>query len=77
MKNYKANKTLLNASEKLSLNDGAKKVEEKHFRNILGSLMYLTCTRPNIVYSVNLIFRFTHSLSKNHVGATKRILHYI
>ena len=77
MGNCKAAKTPLNTNEKLCLNDGAEKVDEKLFRSIVGSLMYLTHTRPDIVFAVSLISQFMHNPSKNHMGAAKRILRYV
>ncbi|XP_022851720.1 uncharacterized protein LOC111373411 [Olea europaea var. sylvestris] len=77
MENCKTTKTPLNANEKFTLSDGAKKVDEKNFRSVVGSLMYLTNTRPNITFAVSLISRFMHSPSKLHLGAAKRILRYV
>lgn len=58
------------------MNDRAEKTNLKNYRSLVGSLIYLTNTRSNIVYTVNFIFRFMHEPSKNHYIAAKRILHY-
>lgn len=42
--NCKAAKTSFNTNDKLSLNDGVEKTDEKHFRSMVGGLMYLTHT---------------------------------
>lgn len=77
MRNCKFSKTPLNTNENLSLDDGAGKVDEKQFRSIVGSLLYFTHTRPDIVFAVSLISHFMHSPSKNHLEAAKRILRYV
>ncbi|KAF7113468.1 hypothetical protein RHSIM_RhsimUnG0123800 [Rhododendron simsii] len=61
----------------LNLHDGAEKVDATAYRRLVGSLNYLTHTRPDIVYSVNLISRFMHEPSKLHYAAAKRILRYL
>jgi hypothetical protein len=67
----------INTNEKLSMEDGAKKVDVKSYRNLVGSLVYLTSTRSDIMQAVSLISRFMQSPSKIHFGATKRILRYL
>ncbi|KAG6521833.1 hypothetical protein ZIOFF_018966 [Zingiber officinale] len=62
---------------KPQLDDGAAKVDAKIYRSLVGSLIYLTNTRPDIVYSVSLISRFMHEPSKLHYAAAKRILRYL
>ncbi|KAL0310423.1 UNVERIFIED_CONTAM: Retrovirus-related Pol polyprotein from transposon TNT 1-94 [Sesamum calycinum] len=64
-------------NEKLQLNVGASKVDPKIYGNLVGSLIYLTDTRPDIVYPVSLVSRFMNEPSKLHFTATKRILHYL
>ena len=58
MNNCKPIATPLAANEKLQSEDGAPKVDGKMYRSLVGSLIYLTNTRPDIVYPVNLISRF-------------------
>lgn len=56
----------------------AKEMENKPYREIVGSLMYLTQhTRPDITYAVNLVSRFSQNPGKVHLGAIKRILRYL
>lgn len=44
---------------------------------IVGCLLYLTHTRPNIYFAVSMILRFMSCPSTQHMGATKRILWYV
>ncbi|KAJ0452174.1 putative RNA-directed DNA polymerase [Helianthus annuus] len=77
MDGCKAEVTPMNANEKLFLDDKADKVDEVMFRSLVGGLIYLTHTRPDLAYSVSLISRFMQSPSKLHLGAAKRILRYV
>ena len=76
MLNCKTISTPINTSEKLCINYGTQKIDEQFFRRIVGSLMYLTHTRPNIMLSVSILSRFIHCPSSQHLGAAKRILKY-
>ncbi|XP_006588199.1 uncharacterized protein LOC114368337 [Glycine soja] len=69
--------TLMNQKEKFSNKDGAEKVDEKLYRSLIGCLVYLTATRPDITYVVNLLSQYMHCASEIHFKATKRILRYI
>jgi len=39
--------------------------------------MYLTATRPTILFVVSLLSRFMHCASEIHLKAAKRILRYV
>ena len=77
MSNYKTDPTLVITSLKLSKDDEGSTVDPMMFKNIVGSLMYLTVTRPNIIYGVSLISRFRESPKDSHWKAGKRILRYV
>ena len=77
MNNCKPIATPLATNEKLQAEDGAPKVDGKMYRSLVGSLIYLTNTRPDIVYPVSLISRFMQSPSRLHYAAAKRILWYL
>jgi hypothetical protein len=57
--------------------DGAPKVDGKVYRSLIGSLLYLTATRPNIQFAVNYLSRFMQEPSQNHFVAAKRVLRYL
>ncbi|KAK2995531.1 hypothetical protein RJ640_022733 [Escallonia rubra] len=52
-------------------------VNATNFRRLVGSLRYLTATRPDIVYGVGIVSRFMNSPQQSHWQAAKRILRYI
>ncbi|XP_020693048.1 uncharacterized protein LOC110107199 [Dendrobium catenatum] len=47
------------------------------FRQLVGSLQYLTLTRPDITYAVNKVSQHMHQPSEKHFEDLKRILRYI
>jgi len=48
-------------------------VDDIYFKQIVGSLMYLTATRPNIMFSVSLISRYMSKPTELHMQAARRI----
>ena len=62
---------------KLSKHDEAEKVDPTLFKSLVGSLRYLTCTRPDILYAVGLVSRYMENPITTHFKAAKRILRYI
>ncbi|XP_038885855.1 uncharacterized mitochondrial protein AtMg00810-like [Benincasa hispida] len=63
--------------EKLQKNNREKPTNENVYRSLVRCLMYLTSTISDIMYIVNVLFRFLHCPSKNHMIATKRVLRYL
>lgn len=77
MNHCKEEITPMNCNEKLLLDDGADKVNEEVYRSLVGGLIYLTHSRPDLAYSVSHISRFMQRPSKIHFGAARRILRYV
>ena len=47
------------------------------YRQLVGSLIYLTLTRPDISYPVGVVSRYISKPKKPHLDAVKRILRYV
>ncbi|CAL2228323.1 unnamed protein product [Prunus armeniaca] len=62
---------------KLSSNDGAPRAYASMYRSIVGSLIYLSNTRPDIVHAVSVVSRFMNDPNNHHFAAVKRILRYV
>ena len=63
--------TPMSSNEKLQQEDAAEKADAKTYLSLVGSLIYLTNTRPDIVHSVSLISRLMNQPSKLHYAAAK------
>lgn len=51
-----------------------KLVESTLYKSLIGSLRYLTVTRPDIVYGVGLLSRYMEMPRESHWQAVKRVL---
>ena len=54
-----------------------KSVDPTFYKSLIGSLRYLTATRPDIVFGVGILSRFMEKPYNCHLQAAKRILRYI
>jgi hypothetical protein len=62
---------------KLTKESDGKRVDATHYKSLIGSLRYLTATRPDIVYGVGLLSRYMEEPRVSHLQGAKRILRYI
>ncbi|GKD53026.1 hypothetical protein Tco_1286413 [Tanacetum coccineum] len=52
-------------------------VDQTRFRSMVGSLMYLTASRPDLVFTVCMFARYQASPTKKHLEALKRVFWYL
>eukprot|EP00253_Pinus_taeda_P008551 PITA_08551 len=62
---------------KLNKEDNNKDFDPSLYKSIVGSLTYLTATRPDIMHAVSLISRFMEGPKEAHWQEAKRILRYV
>jgi hypothetical protein len=61
----------------LDLDTGGKSIDQKVYRSMIGSLLYLCASRPDIMLSVCMCARFQTNLKEVHLRAEKRIMRYL
>ncbi|CAM8934687.1 unnamed protein product [Rhodiola kirilowii] len=62
---------------KLIKDDTCKKSDSHLYKQMVGCLMYLAATRPDIMYVLSLVCRFMENPSDSHMQAVKRIFRYV
>jgi hypothetical protein len=62
---------------KLSHDSTTEEVDTSQYRRLVGSLRYLTHTRPDLAFSIGYISRFMQRPTTEHQQAVKRIICYI
>jgi hypothetical protein len=61
----------------LDLDTGGKSVDQKVYRSMIGSLLDLCASRPDIMLSVCMCARFQANSKKVYLRAVKRIMRYL
>jgi hypothetical protein len=77
MKDAKPAKTPMGIDGHVDLNKGGKSVDQKAYRSMIGSLLYLCASRPDIMLSVCMCARYQSNPRECHLVAVKRILRYL
>jgi hypothetical protein len=77
MNNAKPIKTPMGTNGHLDLDTGGKSVDQKVYRSMIGSLVYLCASRPDIMVSVCMCARFQTDPKEIQLWAMKRIMRYL
>jgi hypothetical protein len=77
MKDVKPIKTPMGTNGHLDLDTEGKSVDQKVYRSMIGSLLYLCASRPDIMLSVCMCARFQADPKEVHLKAVKRIMRYL
>jgi len=67
----------LEQNVKLSANEGDLVEDTTMYKCIVGSLIYMTITRPDLSYVVGVVSQFVQTPGKPHLDAMRCILRYI
>ena len=70
-------RTTMSPNVKLTVDLLGKSVDPSLYRSIIGSLLYLTASRPDISYNVGVCARYQANLKESHMTTLKRIIKYI
>ncbi|KAI3692000.1 hypothetical protein L6452_31805 [Arctium lappa] len=62
---------------KLDKGENEPSVDASQYRRLIGRLLYLQATRPDITYSVNVLSQFVADPRNNHLEAANRVLRYL
>ncbi|GJY72034.1 putative ribonuclease H-like domain-containing protein [Tanacetum coccineum] len=73
----KTTNTPMETNKALVKDEEAKDVDVHLYRSMIGSLMYLTASRPDIMFAVCACARFQVTLKTSHFNAVKRIFRYL
>ncbi|XP_059635693.1 receptor-like protein 35 [Cornus florida] len=67
----------MSTSSKLDRDSDPNKVDHFLYRSMIGSLLYLEATRPDISFSIGVCARYQADPREQHILAVKRIIRYV
>ncbi|GJW84432.1 hypothetical protein Tco_0157577, partial [Tanacetum coccineum] len=70
-------KTPMSSDTRLTKDEEGESMDNTKYRGMIGSLLYLTASRPDIMFSARLCARFQEDPKTSHLEAVKRIFRYI
>ena len=74
---YKLVETPIEMNHKLGKSVDQVSSDKGSYQQLVGKLIYLSHTRPDIAYAVSVVSLFMHALSEEHMNAVYRILKYL
>nr|GEU86810.1 hypothetical protein [Tanacetum cinerariifolium] len=77
MENYDSVPIPMVEQAKLKLDLVGKPVDHTDYRNMIGSLMYVTSSRPDIMFATYMCARYQANPNEHHVSAIKIIFRYL
>ncbi|GJU52553.1 retrovirus-related pol polyprotein from transposon TNT 1-94 [Tanacetum coccineum] len=77
MKSSEPMDTLMVEKSKLDEDTQGKAVDPTHYRGMIGTLMYLTASRPDLTFVVCMCARYQAKPTEKHLHAVKRIFKYL
>jgi hypothetical protein len=77
MQDVKPMSTPMGSTATLDADEDGEPVDQREYKSMIGSLLYLTAMRPDIQFSVCLCARFQASPRTTHRQAVKRIFRYL
>ena len=73
----KRGRILVDPNTKLQANKGGQELDNGRLQRLVGRLIYLAHTRPNISFDVNLVSQFMHDPNEKHMATIRKILYYL
>ena len=77
MENSKTIITPMETSCKLRKDDDSKSKDQRKYRSMIGILLYVTASRPDVMQEVGQVARFQVAPKESHVVVVKRIFRYL
>ena len=74
---YKLASISIDPNHKLGEVEGDKNTDKEAYQRLVGRLIYLSHTRPNIAYTMSIVSQFMHRPNELHLQAVYKLLHYL
>jgi len=74
MMDCKTTRVPIEQNHKIGNDEGSSSVNKGQYQRLVGKLIYLAHTRPNIAYAISVVSQFMHVSNKRHLQAVNKIL---
>jgi hypothetical protein len=64
-------------NHRIGIDEDSPRVDKAQYQRLVGKLIYLSHTRPDIAYPVSVVSQFMHDPHERHLQAVDRILQYL
>ena len=69
--------TPMDSTKKIGVENDSIPVDRERYQRLVGRLIYLSHTRPNIGFAVSFVSQFMNNPTEDHMTAVNRILRYL
>ena len=69
--------TLMQTSCKLRKDDDSKSINQRQYKSMIGSLLYVTTSKLDVMQEIGQVAQFQAAPKESHVLAVKRIFRYL
>lgn len=69
--------TPMDTNQKLEKSEKDIPIDKARYQKLVGKLIYLAHTRPDIAFAVRVVSQFMHCPTEEHLKAVHRIIHYL
>lgn len=66
--------THIESNHHMHADEGYRLIDIRHYQRLVGKLIYLTLTRPNISYAVGVVSQFMHTSTPKHLEVANHIV---
>ena len=77
MESSKEISTPMSPTCRLDKDEDGINIDQKLYQGIIGSLLYLTASRPDTLFNIYVYTRFQSNPKKSHMLVAKRIIRYL
>ena len=77
MLSCKLTNMLMDYTTKLGIVEGSALIDKGKYQRLIGKLIYLSHTKPNIVFSISVVRRFMNNPTEEHMNIVYHILRYL
>lgn len=69
--------TPIEVNDRLQEDDSQRLIDVGRYQRLVGCLIYLSLTRPDITYAISVISQYMHAPTQDHLDTAYKVLRYL